>query len=339
VVRGIDVEPVSAWLCANVEGLVAPFHFELIAGGRSNLTFTVSDAAGAVVVLRRPPIGTVLATAHDVAREHRLISAVGHTGVPVAPALGLCTDPAVNGADFYVMGYVPGQVLSSRALGESLDPEIRRVASERLIDVLVDLHRVDVDSVGLGTLSRRDGYCERQLRRWATQWERSKTHEVPAISEVERRLRLQVPAQSEVAIVHGDYRFGNVLTAPDGSIAAVLDWELCTLGDPLADVGWLLVYWSDPGEPSRSAADPTGPIGFLTRREMLDRYGAMSGRDLSGIGFFEALGLWRISVISQGVYARYRNGQMGDDAVDLDALETGIVAMAERALDALDTIS
>ena len=338
MVRGIDHEPVSAWLEANVPGLVGPFTFELISGGRSNLTYTVTDAAGRVVVLRRPPIGTVLATAHDMAREFRLISAVGTTSVPVAPALALCTDHEVNGADFYVMGHVPGMVLSSRELGDQLTPEVRRAASEHLIDVVVDLHRVDVDAVGLGDLSRRDGYCERQLKRWATQWERSKTHEVPAINEVERRLRVLVPAQREVAIVHGDYRFGNVMTAPDGHIAAVLDWELCTLGDPLADVGWLLVYWTDPGQPSRSTADPTGPEGFLTRAEMLERYAAGSGRDLSAIGFFEALGLWRIAVISQGVLARYRNGQMGDNVVDLAALDLGIVQMAERALLALDTL-
>lgn len=339
MVVGIDEPKVTAWLEANVAGLRAPLRFELISGGKSNLTYTVTDAVGSVVVLRRPPIGSVLATAHDMAREYRLISAVGATSVPVAPALGLCTDHDVNGADFYVMGHVPGTVLSSRELGEALTPQVRRSASEHLIDVLVELHRVDVDAIGLGDLARRDAYCERQLKRWATQWEKSKTHEVPAISEVERRLRGLVPAQTEVAIVHGDYRFGNVMTAPDGTIAAVLDWELCTLGDPLADVGWLLVYWTDPGQPSRSIADPTGPEGFLSRSEMLARYAAGSGRDLSAIGFFEALGLWRIAVISQGVYARYLNGQMGDNQSDLPALQQGIVAMAERALAALDGVS
>ncbi|HKA03958.1 MAG TPA: phosphotransferase family protein, partial [Acidimicrobiales bacterium] len=247
--RGIDDEArVGAWLAEHVPDTLAPFTFELIAGGRSNLTFEVVDAVGRRIVLRRPPLGHVLATAHDMAREHRLIAAVGKTNVPVPPALALCTDETVNGAPFYVMGFVDGVVLDSSEKTAALTPEVRRTAALDLIDVLAALHAVDVDAVGLGDLARRDGYVERQLKRWSTQWVNSKTRELPAVEEVERGLRKQIPTQQGSAIVHGDYRFGNCLTDTiAGRIAAVLDWELCTLGDPMADVGYLGIYWSDEG--------------------------------------------------------------------------------------------
>ena len=241
---------VGVWLEANVDGAVGPFTAELIGGGRSNLTFTVTGADGRRLVVRRPPLGHVLATAHDVAREHRIIAALGPTPVPVPAALGLCTDEAVNGAPFYVMGFVDGEVLDTPEKGRQLEPAVRAAASQHLINVLADLHAVDIDDVGLGDLARRHGYIERQLKRWTTQWANSKTRELPAIDEVAARLAARVPPEHEVVIAHGDYRFGNCLTdAATGRIAAVLDWELCTLGDPLADVGYLAVYWTDPGAP------------------------------------------------------------------------------------------
>ena len=239
---------VGVWLEANVDGAIGPFTAELIGGGRSNLTFTVTGADGRRLVVRRPPLGHVLATAHDVAREHRIIAALGPTPVPVPAALGLCTNEAVNGAPFYVMGFVDGEVLDNSEKGRRLEPAVRAAASHHLIDVLADLHAVDIDDVGLGDLARRHGYIERQLKRWTTQWANSKTRELPAIDEVAALLAARVPPEREVVIAHGDYRFGNCLTdAATGRIAAVLDWELCTLGDPLADVGYLAVYWTDPG--------------------------------------------------------------------------------------------
>src|SRR5262245_37355920 len=187
--RGIDEEKVGAWLADNIDGVSAPFTFELIAGGRSNLTFRATDANGAELVVRRPPLGHVLASAHDMAREHRLISAVGTTSVPVPPALGLCTDESVNGAPFYVMGFVDGVVLDSPDRAKAMELDARRAAGLDLIDVLADLHAVDVDAVGLGDLARHGGYVERQLKRWSTQWANSKTRELPVIDEIERRLR------------------------------------------------------------------------------------------------------------------------------------------------------
>ena len=290
-IHGIDIERVSAWLVDHIDGAAAPFEFTLIVGGRSNLTYTVTDANGVKYVLRRPPTGAVLATAHDMAREHKIISAVGLTDVPVPPALGLCTDDSVNTAPFYVMGFVDGVVLDSAEKGAAMTPEHRRSAGLHLIDVLADLHAVDVDAVGLGDLAKREGYVERQVRRWSAQWQNSKTRDLPAVDEVAKLLAERMPVQQGVSIAHGDYRFGNVLTdTARGRITAVLDWELCTLGDPLADVGYIGVYWADPGTTQARPNDPTGIEGFPTYAELLDRYADRTGRDLSEIDYYIASG-------------------------------------------------
>ena len=337
IVQGIDIAPVTAWLEQNVPGAVAPFRFQLIAGGRSNLTFEVVGADGGRFVLRRPPLGHVLATAHDMAREHRIIAAVGTTSVPVPPALGVCSDESVNGAPFYVMGYVDGVVLDSADRAAVMSPELRVKASHHLIDVLADLHDVDVDAVGLGDLAKREGYVERQVKRWSTQWEQSKTRELPAIDEVARRLRERIPVQRGVSIAHGDYRFGNCLTdVAQGRIAAVLDWELCTLGDPLADVGYLGVYWFDGDAANTRANDPTSGGGFPTYADLLERYATRTGRDLSDIDYYVAFSCWRLAVISEGVYARYLHGAMGtQEGVDFDTFRIGTDGLAERALTAV----
>ena len=334
--RGIDREPVTRWLLENIDGAEGPFTFDLIAGGRSNLTYMVTGADGTRYVLRRPPLGHVLATAHDMAREHRVIAAVGRTGVPVPPALGLCTDVEVNGAPFYVMGFVDGVVLDSVEKAAELPMELRRPAAEHLIDVLADLHAVDIDEVGLGDFAKREGYIERQVKRWSTQWENSKTRELSAIDEVATVLRTKIPTQHGVSIAHGDFRFGNCLTdVRQGRVAAVLDWELCTLGDPLADVGYLGVYWYDGEAANVRANDPTPAGGFPRYAELLERYAARTGRDLSGIDYYVAFSCWRLAVISEGVYARYRHGAMGDQLVDIDQFRVGVDGLAERALAAV----
>jgi aminoglycoside phosphotransferase (APT) family kinase protein len=339
VPAGVDVARVSAWLVEHVEGVTPPFTFAPIGGGHSNLTYAVTGADGERFVLRRPPLGHVLESAHDMAREHRIMSAVGATDVPVPRTLGLCVDAAVNGAPFYVMSYVDGVVLDSPLKGASIAVDVRRRASDDLIDVLADLHAVDVDAVGLGGLARRDGYVERQLARWSTQWERSKTRDLPAITEAAERLAARVPRQVGVSIAHGDYRFGNCLIDPDaGRISAVLDWELCTLGDPLADLGYLSVYWTDPGAGSARDNDPTGAGGFPPFAELVARYAARTGRDVSDLAFYRAFSAWRLAVIGEGVYARYLHGAMGDhglDAAHLDAMRAGPEQLAAAALDAL----
>lgn len=338
-VTGIDIGPVSRWLDEHIEGIEGPYEFDLITGGRSNLTYRVTDASGTTVVLRRPPTGTVLASAHDMVREHTIISAVGQTDVPVPQTMGVCTDDDVNGAPFYVMSLVGGVVLDSAVSAADMTIDQRREAGEHLIDVLADLHDVDVDAVGLGGLAKRTGYVERQVRRWTMQWEKSKTRELRSIDEVARRLALDLPEQDGVSIAHGDYRFGNCLVDTDaGHVTAVLDWELCTLGDPLADVGYLGVYWSDPGEEQARPNDPTGIVGFPTYADLLERYARRTGRDLSNIGYYVAFSSWRLAVISEGVYARFLNGSMGDQKIDPDTLagfKLGTERLAEEALAAL----
>jgi aminoglycoside phosphotransferase (APT) family kinase protein len=338
--QGFDLLKVTAWLQANIAGVTAPFDVELIAGGRSNLTFRVTDANGRSFVLRRPPTGHVLATAHDMAREFKIIAAVGKTTVPVPEALGVCTDNDVNDAPFYVMSLVDGVVLDGEAKAALLPMQLRRPASEHLIDVLADLHDVDIDAIGLGDLAKRTGYIERQVRRWTSQWENSKMRELPAIDEVAHRLSERMPEQQGVSIAHGDYRFGNCLTdVSTGRIAAVLDWELCTLGDPLADVGYLGVYWSDGAEGMMRANDPTPAGGFLTYPEVLDRYADRTGRDLSDIGYYVAFSCWRLAIISEGVRARYRAGVMGDQVDTLDDTGSAVELLAERALAAMQSLS
>jgi aminoglycoside phosphotransferase (APT) family kinase protein len=332
---GIDAERVTAWLRDHVADIAPPLQFELIAGGRSNLTFKVTDTNGRAWVLRRPPLGHVLATAHDMGREHRIISALAPTDVPVAPAVGLCTDDEVNGAPFYVMGFVDGLVLRDRAATDQLTPEARRRTSESLVDVLGRIHAVDPDAVGLGDLGRKEGYIARQLKRWHSQWEKSAVNDLTIIDEVHEQLAATIPPQQGAAIVHGDYRLDNTMIDADGNVLAVLDWEICTLGDPLADVGLLMVYWSEPqDEFSPLQVAPTSAPGFLTRAEVLARYQENSDRDLSQIPFYTAFGYWKLACILAGVYTRYAAGAMGGDRSSFDGFADQVRLLAEAARDA-----
>lgn len=339
--QGIDHDRVSAWLAEHVDGAIGPFVFELIVGGRSNLTFRVTGVDGLRFVLRRPPTGHVLATAHDMQREHRIVTAVGRTGVPVPRTLGLCIDEEVNGAPFYVMQFVDGVVLDSPSKADQLPVELRRTAAENLCDVLADLHAADVDEIGLGDLARRESYVERQIKRWSTQWASSKTREIRAIDEVAARLAAHIPAQQGVVIAHGDFRFGNCLIdVSTGRTTAVLDWELCTLGDPLADLGYLGVYWAGTDGESRHN-DPTSAPGFPTYAELVARYAARTGRDVSGIDYYVAFSSFRLAVISEGVYARYLHGAMGDqdDPEVLVQFKQGTEDLAAKALEAVARFS
>ncbi|MEO8091594.1 MAG: phosphotransferase family protein [bacterium] len=311
--EGIDRAGIEGWFEANVEGVELPLAFERIAGGRSNLTYGVADAGGRRWALRRPPLGKRLASAHDMGREHRIISALQPTPVPVPPAVGICEDEVVNGAPFYVMRFVGGPILRvKRDAEEAFDEAGRRAVGERVADTLVAIHEVDPDEIGLGDLARKQDYVARQLRRWQGQWEKSKTRELPIVDEVHDRLAVRIPDQGPATLVHGDYRLDNMILSESGEIAAVLDWELCTLGDPLADVGMLMVYWTEEGDDLIPLFDPpTTAAGFPTRAELRRRYAEGSGRDLSQLDFFVALGYWKLAVILQGVYARYAAGGYG----------------------------
>ncbi len=311
--EAIDQPKLEAWFAAHVPGAEPPLDFERVAGGRSNLTYAVSDGGGRRWALRRPPLGKRLASAHDMGREHRIISALQETSVPVPPVVGLCDDDSVNGAPFYVMEFVDGPILRSRAEAEeTFEEDARRTIGERVVDTLVAIHAVDPDAVGLGELGRKEDYVARQLRRWHGQWEKSKTRDLAAVDDVHRRLSARIPEQGPATIVHGDYRLDNMILSPGGEIAAVVDWELCTLGDPLADVGLLLVYWSEAGDeftPLFEAA--TTAAGFQDRDAIRSRYAELSGRDLSEIDFYVALGYWKLAIILEGVFARYAAGQYG----------------------------
>jgi aminoglycoside phosphotransferase (APT) family kinase protein len=335
---GIDLAATTAWFTANVPQAPPPLDFQVIAGGRSNLTYLVRDAAGGSWVLRRPPLSGVLPSAHDMGREHRIISALLGTPVPVPEAIGLCEDPGVTGAPFYVMRFVEGIVpRDEAAVRAAFDDRQRATAAESLVEVLVALHAVEPAEVGLGDLGRRDGYIERQLRRWTRQWEQSKTRELPAMDEAGRRLAERVPAQQGPGtIVHGDYRLDNLILSPVGTVAAVLDWELCTLGDPLADVGLLMVYWSDPGDdvlPLDSTV--TALPGFPRGPEVADAYARRSGRDLSELHYYVAFGYWKLAAILEGVYARSAAGAYGRDDDTYRRFATVVELLAARALDAI----
>jgi aminoglycoside phosphotransferase (APT) family kinase protein len=338
---GINAAEVTAWLLRHVEGVTAPFTFEPIVGGHSNLTFAVTDAAGRRLVLRRPPTSHVLSTAHDMGREYRIISALRDSPVPVPAALGYCGDESVNERPFYVMNFIDGYILRGAAETEAiLDQETRKLAGQDLVDILVAIHLLDVDAVGLGGLARRDGYIERQLRRWHGQFQQSQQQEreagvyraVPLVDEVHRLLAERVPAQDGASIVHGDYRLDNTILSAQGQVKAVLDWELCTLGDPLADVGTLMAYWDAP-------LAATALPGFPTSAEAADRYAARSGRDLTGLRFYVAFAHWKLACIVEGVYLRYAARAMGAGAGPgtADTIGQGVGDRARRAMEALQS--
>ena len=337
---GIDEDRVTRWFEEHVPGVAPPLEFLLVAGGRSNLTFKVADRAGRAWVLRRPPTGHVLPTAHDMAREHRIISALAPTAVPVPDPVGLCTDDAVTGAPFYVMSYLDGHALRDARTAEALyTPDQRRSIGFAVADVLADLHAVDVDAVGLGDLGRREGYLARQLQRWHGQFQASTAEtgrSVPLVDSVHARLAAAVPEQQASTIVHGDYRLDNMLLGDQGRVLGVVDWELCTLGDPLADVGLLMVYWAEPGDaaPALGVA-PTTAGGFPTRGEMKARYAERTGRDVCDLDYYVAFGYWKLACILEGVFTRYAGGSGGGDQTGFDAFEAQVGLLAEAADSAL----
>jgi aminoglycoside phosphotransferase (APT) family kinase protein len=312
-IRGIDRERVDAWLTEHVAGATAPFRYDLIAAGGSNLTFRVTDAEGRCWALRRPPVGHALPTAHDMGREWRIMAALANTSVPVPECVAYCDDNEVNGAPFYVMGFVEGRILRDRASAADLTVEQAETATDSLIEVQIAFHTVDLDAIGLGTLAKRDDYVGRQLTRWRTQVERAGVREVPLINELHERLvAAKPPETAPPGLAHGDYRFDNTVLGDDHRIAAVLDWELCTIGNPVADFAWSLQYWADPGDAMSFLADPPTlePV-FVRRDEVARRYGERSGLDLSALPYYTVFSWWKQACIVEGVYARRLAGATG----------------------------
>jgi aminoglycoside phosphotransferase (APT) family kinase protein len=334
---GIDAAAVSRFFARHVPGGEAPLAFELLAGGRSNVTYRVSGG-GRDWVLRRPPLGHVLPTAHDMAREHRVLAALADTDVPVPRPFALCEDPGLIGAPFYVMEYRAGVVLEADLPEDFAASEReRRAIADALVDTLVALHRVDYRERGLADFGRPAGYLERQVRRWSQQWERSRTGELPVVEELLRRLARALPRSPEPTLVHGDYRLGNMALAPDdpGRVVAVFDWEMATLGDPLADLGYTLIYWAEPSDPTDAEGVGSLPrvtrhAGFPGRAELIDAYARRSGRDVAAVDFYQVLALTKLAVIAEGIYARHLQGKtLGTGFRGLRRSTGGI---AERAL-------
>ena len=345
MVEGIKGAEVARFFAAHVPGGDVPLSFSLISGGRSNLTYLV-EGGGHSWVLRRPPLGHVLPTAHDMAREYRVLAALADTDVPVARPIALCEDVAVNDAPFYVMEYRPGIVLAHALPSGYADaPDARRRISQAMIDTMAHLHAIDHRAVGLEGFGHPDGYLERQVRRWAQQWERSQTAPLPAIETLAARLRTALPTSPAPTIVHGDFRLGNLALDPadPGHVLAVFDWEMATLGDPLADLGYTLIYWADPDDVIDAASigsmSPFTQLpGFHRRADLIDAYARASGRDVAAIDFYQVLALYKLAIIAEGIYARYLQGKtLGEGFAGMvrptEALATRALAIADASED------
>ncbi|MGN9838811.1 phosphotransferase family protein [Nonomuraea sp. H19] len=335
-VPGIDRPRLVAWMGSNVPDAGEPLSVSLISGGRSNLTYLV-ETRERRLVLRRPPLGHVLPTAHDMRREWRVISALAPTPVPVPEPVAFCGDEDVIGAPFYLMGYVEGAAVRTQdELGDPAPEQARRL-SEQLAEVLAAIHAVDYREAGLSDFGRPEGYMARQLDRWCQQWDRSKTADLPEYDRLVERLRSRLPVESASTLVHGDYRLDNTLIR-DLKIMAVVDWEMSTLGDPLADLGLTLTYWHDRGDEERAAIPVAGDVtvapGFMNAAEFAAHYTKVSGRDISDLGFYVAFGNFKLAVIVEGIHARFRQGKTVGEGFDgIGSAVPTLISRAHRMLD------
>jgi aminoglycoside phosphotransferase (APT) family kinase protein len=331
---GVDLPALSAWLDAARPGLrQGELDGEVIAGGKSNLTYRITDGT-TTWALRRPPLAHVLPTAHDMVREYRVISALAGTDVPVAAAVALCEDKDVLGAPFYLMGFVDGVVLDKPDILRELDPADATRSCELLMDALVDLHEVDPASVGLAEFGRPEGFLARNVRRWHQQWQASETRPLEELAQVLDRLTTTMPAQSASGIVHGDYRLTNVMFTPAiDRIAAVVDWEMATLGDPLTDVGLLVVYQDLAQEGDTIMPRMLPERGFLTAEQMVARYAARSPRDLTHLNWYVGFGYFKLAVVAEGIHHRYLAGQTVGEG--FDHFGAAVPVLLQAALHAL----
>jgi aminoglycoside phosphotransferase (APT) family kinase protein len=312
-----DEARLAAYLRDKLEGAGRSLAVRQFGGGAANLTYLL-DYGTHQYVLRRPPLGPVAPSAHDMAREYRVLSVL-YRAFPLAPrALLFCDDPAVIGAPFFVMERRHGVVVRRELPPEYAGmPEAPRRMSETLVNTLADLHAVDYEAVGLAGLGKPRGFVERQIEGWYKRWQAAKVEEVPAMDALYAWLRANRPPEGSPALVHNDYKLDNAMLARDdpGRIVAIFDWDMCTLGDPLSDLGALLAYWTEPVDPPHMRAlamMPPGDVGFLSRRELVQRYAQRSGRDVSHIRFYHALALYRVVVIIAQIYVRYVRGQTQD---------------------------
>jgi aminoglycoside phosphotransferase (APT) family kinase protein len=322
----------------DVRGEIEIFQFP---GGHSNLTYLLRYGAGEFV-MRRPPLGPVAPKAHDMTREHRVLSALWRVFPPAPRPYMLCEDPSVIGAPFYVMERRTGVVIRRELPPRwAEDPAVRRILSETMVDVMAQLHAVDWKAVGLDGLGRPEGFMARQVKGWAERWERAKDREIPAIDALSRWLAERVPVPQAATLVHGDLKLDNVMLDPadPSRVVAVLDWEMCTTGDPLADLGLLLCYWAEEGDPyarQESVVQVTALPGFYTREQLVERYAHKTGRDVSRIAFYEVFALYKIAVVVQQIYIRWKRGQTKDERFSLmaprvEALARAAMELAEKS--------
>ncbi|OBK10975.1 phosphotransferase family protein [Mycobacterium asiaticum] len=304
-VVGLDPDAIARWLTELGIEFEPPLGFRRIGLGQSNLTYRVEDGAGRAWVLRRPPLGHLLASAHDVLREARIIAALQETDVPVPQILGTTTDSEFSEVPLVLMQFVDGLVVDTMSVAEALTPQHRRQIAVDLPRTLARIHAVDLGEVGLADLASHKPYAQRQLKRWTGQWELSKMRELPELDDLTRRLVAAAPEQREISLVHGDFHLRNLITSPEtGAIVATLDWELSTLGDPLADMGSLLTYWAEPGEAQPGDYAPSTLEGFPDRAEMTRLYLEATGRDSAALQYWHAFGLWKLAIIAEGVLRR-----------------------------------
>jgi len=343
---GYDVPAVEAWIQAHVPALRTPFRWTRLLGGHSNLTWRIDDADGRAAVIRRPPLGELLPKAHDMSREWSLIRALSGTAVPVPAALGFCEDLSVTGAKFYLMGHIDGHPLYNADDTRRWIPEDRRTAmGHSFVDALAALHALDPEAVGLGDLGKTDSYIARQLKTWYRSWTASiepAQMDDPRAHSLQAFFLANLPDQGPARVVHGDYGVHNCLFGADGTVAAVVDWEISTLGDPLADLAYALNQWPDPTDPlPPNPLSPTSVAGFPTRTELAHRYAERTGRDLSRLDYYIGFNRWKTAAINHGVYARYLEGKKSTEGVDLQALVQTIdrsLGQAEAAVARLRVI-
>ncbi|MCU1394853.1 MAG: hypothetical protein JWM34_3281 [Ilumatobacteraceae bacterium] len=340
---GFDVPKIEAWLAEHTE-LRAPISWTQLAGGHSNLTYELTDIEDRRLVIRRPPQGQLLPKAHDMWREFRVLEALSSTDVPIAAPVAYCDDPRVADTHFYVMAKVDGTPMHTAAdVVDRLDAAARRRASEGFIDVLATLHKVEPADVGLADLGRSDGYVERQLKTWYGSWTasaRAAALDDPRVHELHDMLREHLPSPGASRIVHGDFGPHNLLFSAAGDVTAVLDWEIATLGDPLADFAYSITAWADPGDPRLEYIDiPTALPGFATRSELIARYAASTGADLSQLNFYLCFNQFKSACILHGVYARYRAGQKSSEGIDVVAMRSRILIFLDLATELAEDIS
>ena len=335
-VPGLDLDRLAVWFGDHIPGFGRSgqrLSAELIAGGKSNLTYVVTDDVQEWIV-RRPPLGHVLATAHDMGREYRVMTALRDTAVPVPRTYGLCEDEAVLGARFYVMQRVQGAPYRRASELIALGPVRTRTVSARMVDTLGALHLVDPGTVGLTDFGRPEGYLARQVSRWKKQLDASYSRDLPAADELHARLAASIPAESAVGIVHGDYRLDNVLMDEHDRPAAVLDWEMATLGDPLSDLALMLIYHRVASISGDVVTDASLAPGFLDEQDVIARYAEVTGRDLTDLGFHLGLAAYKLAAILEGIHYRFQHGQTVGEG--FEHIGEGIHALLDAGLHALD---